>query len=121
MSEKITLIDPITGQPYRAGGGIQSTVALVPANSTLAGNANSTPVTIANSAVYGWSYTFGGTSPSLKLQTLGPDGTTWQDSATVTASGAQPVNVFSGSGGTTVRLLNATANSITGLSSQLAS
>jgi len=90
-------------------------------NATLASGANTAPVTVTSSASYGWAYIFGGTTPSLALQALGPDGTTWQTIATVSASGAQGIVIFAGAAGAQIRLLNTGANSITGLSSTLSS
>ncbi len=116
------MVVPVAATGTPAAGGVSNTYQLASAQ-TLAAGANTTPVTIpaGNSASYGWDYVFGGTSPSLKLQSLGADGTTWLDVATVTASGQQGVVIFTGSGGAQVRLLNAGANSITGLSSRLTS
>jgi hypothetical protein len=89
---------------------------LASAIASLAGNTATTSVSAVDSGSYVWSYVLGGTTPSLILQTLGPDGTTWQNVATVTASGSQVVTIPSSA---TVRLLNNTANAITGLSSKL--
>ena len=125
--EKSYLYDATTGQPIPAtslGGGATATYSLA-SNQTLAGNNSTSPVTIpANSSgSYGFSYIIGGgTSPNMKLQALGPDGTTWQDIVTgITASGQQGVVIFTGSGGAQLRLTNTTANSITGLTAQIAS
>lgn len=86
-------------------------------NETLAGSASRSPVTsgIAGGS-YIWAYQFAGTTPSLILESLGPDGVNYQTIATVTASGAQGVVIGSNA---TVRLRNGTANPITGLSSNL--
>ena len=117
----VTLVDPTTGS---FGSSSQSATYSLASNvASLAAGANTTPVTIPanNSASYGFSYIFGGTSPSLKLQALGADGATWQDVVTVTASGQQGVVIFTGSGGAQLRLYNAGANPITGLTASVAS
>lgn len=118
----VTLVDPTTGL---FGSSSQSATYSLASNITLAGNNSTTPVTIPanNSASYGFSYIIGGgTSPNMKLQALGADGTTWQDIVTgITASGQQGVVIFTGSGGAQLRLTNTTANQITGLTATLAS
>jgi hypothetical protein len=113
----VVMADAATGQFSGAG----TTVVLANNVVSLAAGANTTPQTVTTTASYGWSYIFGGTTPSLKLQALGADGSTWQDVATVTASGAQGIGVFAGGGGASVRLFNAGANPITGLTSSLSS
>lgn len=88
---------------------------------SLAAGATTTPVTIpaGQSASYAWSATFGGTTPSLVLEALGADDTTYYTVATLTASGSLGVVVFTGDGGAIVRLRNAGTNAITNLSSRL--
>lgn len=141
----MVLVDPTTGQQYKAGGGAtgtqpssnassvtpatdakwtvvddQTAYAFPPNNgSSLAAGAATTPVTIVVGGSYIWSYILGGTSPSLVLEALGPDGTTYipVNSVAVTATGAQGVVLGAGS---TVRLRNSGANTITGLYSVLA-
>lgn len=98
-----------------AGIGTNSTYSLA-SNATLPGNATTTPVTGVKGGRYIFAYQFGGTSPSLILESLGPDGATYQTVATVTAGGSQSVEFGENS---TVRLRNGTANSITGLSASL--
>lgn len=90
--------------------------ATLASNVTLAAGASTTPVTGIAGASYVWAYQFGGTTPSLVLEALGPDGTNYQTVATVTASGTQGIVLGSNS---TVRLRNSGANSITGLYSSL--
>jgi hypothetical protein len=91
----------------------QQTYTLASAQLITAGS-NSTPVTVTTSATYGWSYILSGTSPSVTLQVLGPDGTTWQTvGSPVTASGMQGVVIFAGVAGASVRLLNSGSNSVT--------
>lgn len=66
---------------------------------------------------YIWAYQLGGTSPSLVLEALGPDGSTWITIATVTATGQQGVVLGNAA---RVRLRNGSgSNAITGLSSSL--
>lgn len=98
-----------------------ATFTLALATASLAAGASTTPVVIKASKTYAFSYIFGGTSPSLKLQALGADGSTWQDIATVTATGSQTVDIFAGSGGAALRLTNGGANPITTLSASLVS
>lgn len=97
-------VSPLLGYPLIAIG------------STLAGNTAATPVTGIIGGSYIWAYQLGGTSPSLILEALGPDGVNYQTVATVTASGTQWVGAGNNA---TFRLRNGTANSITGLSSSL--
>ncbi len=93
--------------------GLQQTYTLATSQVIPAGG-NSTPVTVSISATYGWSYILSGTSPSVTLQVLGPDGTTWQTvGSPVTASGMQGVVIFAGAAGASVRLLNSGSNSVT--------
>lgn len=103
-----------------AAGEAGSITIQLATNATLAAGASTTPMTVSKTSSYGWNYILSGTSPSLKLQSLGADGTTWVDIATVTASGAQRIDIFAGSTGAQVRLFNAGANPITALSSTLA-
>lgn len=113
----VKLIDPATGLEYRAGGPEAGySYALSAANSTLAASASGVAVPNVKGGSYIWAYQLGGTSPSLVLESLGPDGATYQTIATVTASGTQGVVIGSNA---TVRLRNGTANPITGLSSNL--
>ena len=88
---------------------------------SLAAGATTQPVTIpaGQSASYGWATTMTGTSPSLAIEALGADGTTYFTVATITAPGTMPVVIFTGSGGATVRLRNTGANPITALTSSL--
>lgn len=65
---------------------------------------------------YIWDYVLAGTSPSLALQALASDGSTWTTVATVTASGRQGVVLGNNA---SVRLKNTGSNAITGLSSSL--
>lgn len=115
----VVSFNPLTGDFGSAAS--SKTYALATAVASLAAGANTTPVTVTDTASYGWSYLFGGTSPSLVLESLGADGTTWQVAATVTASGQQGIGIFAGAGGASVRLRNAGANPITGLTSSLTS
>lgn len=85
-------------------------------NQTLAAGGTTAAVAGITGGSYIWSYQFSGTSPSLILEALGPDGTNYQTIATVTQSGTQGVVLGQGS---TVRLRNAGANQITGLYSSL--
>jgi hypothetical protein len=80
---------------------------------SLASGASTTPVTGLQGGSYIFDAQFAGTSPSLKLQVLGSDGTTWRDvGAALTAPGSASVVI---GGNASVRLLNAGANAITGL------
>lgn len=88
---------------------------------TLAAGATSSTVAVNRSGTYGFTVILTGTSPSLTLQQLGPDGTTWMDVVTVTASGSQPITIFAGAGGAAVRLKNAGANPITALTASFVS
>lgn len=83
---------------------------------TLAASTAATAVTGVAGGSYVWSYQFGGTTPSLVLESLGPDGVTYQTIATVTASGTQGVVIGNNA---TVRVRNGTANAITNLYSSL--
>jgi hypothetical protein len=97
-------------------GSSSSTYTLASAIASLAPGATTTPITGVTGASYIWAYQFAGTTPSLVIETLGPDGTNYQTVATVTASGQQGIVLGQNS---TVRLRNAGANAITTLSSSL--
>lgn len=115
VAEPMFLVDN-QGNQITSFGPSNNTYTLA-SNQTLAGNASTTPVTGVQGGSYIWAYQFGGTTPSLVLETLGPDGVTYQAvGSAVTASGQTGVVIGQNA---TVRLRNTTGNSITGLSSSL--
>ncbi|MET0372730.1 MAG: hypothetical protein ABW128_00570 [Rhizorhabdus sp.] len=86
-------------------------------NVTIAAGAAGPTVTVPRGGYFFFDAAFSGTSPSLKLQRLGSDGTTWLDVVTRTATGTgDPVGIPSGS---QLRVYNAGANSLTGVSAVL--
>lgn len=91
----------LTGGTYAAPTGV--TIA--------AGAAGPTTVTLPRSGYYALDVSFTGTSPSLKVQILGVDGT-WLDVVTRTVSGAasDPIQFPAGA---QIRLFNASAGSLT--------
>lgn len=95
----------------RPAGAAASAVYLA-SNVTLAAGATSQPVTNLPAGTYIFGAQFSGTSPSLVLEYLGPDGTNYLTLATLTVSGSQGVVLGSN---TTLRLRNSGANSITSL------
>jgi hypothetical protein len=112
--------DPMFTRAVDATGKDAGTSA---ATYTLASNTASLPaggttpvVTGVQGASYVFAYQFGGTSSSLVLESLGPDGVNYQTITTVTASGTQGIVIGQGA---TVRLRNAGANAITNLSASL--
>lgn len=94
----------------------QNTYTLASNVASLAAGATTTPVAGVVGGAYIWGYQFAGTTPSLIIESLGPDGLNYITVATVTASGAQGLTFGNNA---TVRLRNAGANPITGLSSNL--
>jgi hypothetical protein len=80
---------------------------------TLASGACTTPQTVTISATYGLVYIITGTSPSLTLQSLGPDNITYMPGPIVTATGSQVVPIFAGPSGLTTRWCNTGANVVT--------
>jgi len=99
------------GTPY------QPTYTLPGSPVTIAGSGNAAFAANVTGGSYIFNAVFGGTTPSLKLQSLAADGVTYQDVGTaLTASGSVGVVVGQNA---TLRLLNNTANPITGLSANL--
>ncbi|HEX8415614.1 MAG TPA: hypothetical protein VF637_17295, partial [Sphingomicrobium sp.] len=92
----------LTGGTYASPTGV--TIA--------AGAAGPTTVTLPRSGYYALDVSFSGTSPSLKVQVLSVDGTTWLDVVTRTVSGAasDPIQFPAGA---QIRLFNASAGSLT--------
>ena len=110
--------DPDTGQPMDR----QETVNLA-INLPLAAGEATTPMTLTRSRVYGIDVQFAGTSPSLTVEKLAADGTTWTPvvAAYTTSPNGGPVNVFAGAGGAQVRLKNTGANPLTGVYGRMTS
>lgn len=101
----------------------QNTYPLASNVASLAAGAATAPVTVTRSGGYVWTANYSGTGPySLKLQSLGADGVTWQDIDTTTAASSnRGVSIAAGANGSSVRLFNAGANAITNLYSNLSS
>jgi len=111
-SSSVLRFQQVGADGYVAGG----TPSTLASNATLAAGASTTPVTGIGGASYIWAYQFAGTTPSLVIEALGPDGVNYQTITTATASGSQGIVLGSNS---TVRLRNAGANQITGLYSNI--
>jgi hypothetical protein len=77
---------------------------------TLAPGACTAPQKVAHSATYVLAYIISGASPSLTLQTLGPDGATYMPGPVVTTTGSQAVPVFAGATGLIARWCNSGTN-----------
>jgi hypothetical protein len=96
-------------------------VDLIASGSSLAAGATSTAVTGIPEGSYGWALQMTGTTPSLILEYLGPDGATYITLETATTSGssyAGTIGVVIGANAT-VRLRNPTGATITAISSSL--
>ena len=107
--------------PLPAGAATQATLAALLAvgteTYTLAAGAAGPTVTVPRGGYFFFNVAMSGTSPSLKLQVLAQDNTTWVDVVTRTATGGgDPVGVPSGA---QLRVYNAGTNSITSLSAAL--
>lgn len=86
-------------------------------NIAMAAGAAGPTVTVARGGYFFFDAAFSGNSPSLKLQRLGADGTTWLDVVTRTASGSgDPIGVPNGS---QLRVYNAGSGSLTAVSAVL--
>jgi len=97
------------------------TADLIASGSSLAAGATSTAVTGIPEGSYGWGLQMTGTTPSLILEYLGPDGSTYITLETATTSGssyAATIGVVIGANAT-VRLRNPTGATITAISSSL--
>ena len=128
----VKLIDPATGLEYRAGtdanGSIVGTVAnptitqasqvsyTLASNQTVAATSGTAPVLNVQRGNYVWDAQFTGTS--IKLQSLGADGVTWRDVATLSASGTFAGEIRFGANAQ-VRLYNPNATPDTGVYSSL--
>jgi hypothetical protein len=113
--------------PLPAGAATQATLAALLAvgtetytlagNITLAAAAAGPTVTVPRGGYFFFDAAFSGTSPSLKLQRLGSDGTTWMDVVTRTATGTgDPVGIPNGS---QLRVYNAGSVALTNVSAVL--
>lgn len=86
-------------------------------NATLAVGAAGPTVTVPRGAYFFFDAAFSGSSPSLSLQRLGPDGTTWLDVVIRTTAGSgDPVGIPNGS---QLRVYNAGSGSLTAVSAVL--
>jgi len=104
------------GSTYRLAGTVAANGTVTP-QASLAAAAGTTAVSQVRGGSYVFDAQFGGTTPSLQLQSLASDGVTWRNvGAALTAPGGFGVVIGEGS---SVRLLNAGANEITGLSATL--
>lgn len=113
--------------PLPAGAATQATLAALLAvgtetytlagNITLAAGAAGPTVTVPRGGYFFFDAAFSGTSPSLKLQRLGSDGTTWMDVVTRTATGTgDPVGIPNGS---QLRVYNAGTGALTNVAAVL--
>lgn len=130
----VKLIDPATGLEYRAGaptdanGNAQGSAAnptitlasqtsyALATNATIAATSGTIPVTGVQRGNYVWNAVFAGTS--VKLQSLGADGVTWFDVATLSASGTFAGEIRFGAN-SQVRLYNPNGTSDTGVYSSI--
>jgi hypothetical protein len=83
-------------------------------NATIAANANTAPVVSVIGGTYLWNAQFTGTS--LVLQSLGADGVTWGNVATLSASGTTTVLLGAYA---SVRLSNPNGSALNGVYSNL--
>lgn len=110
----VTMVSAVGADGFANGNRSYSLASNV---ASLAAGNFTTPVSGIMGGSYVWAYQFAGTTPSLQLESLGPDGVNYLPiGAAVTASGSTGVVIGSNA---TVRLRNTGSNAITGLSSNL--
>ena len=102
------------GTGLRPAGGSSGGSYTLAAAISLAATTGGTSVTGVQTGSYIFAAVFTGTS--VKLQALGPDGSTWVDVATQTGSGQQGVVLGNNA---SVRLYNPNGSGLTGLSASL--
>jgi len=111
---KQQLVDA-TGAPVTIGSAPQGAYSLA-SNISIPANNGTAAQTVNPGGAYVWDAQF--TGASIRLQSLGSDGTTWRDTATLTASGTYGSLVAIGVG-TQVRLFNPNGAALTGVYSNL--
>lgn len=111
-----TAFVPSFKQVNSAGVAVDQVSYTLASNVTLAATSGSTPITGVQRGNYVWSAVFTGTS--VKLQSLAPDGTTWLDVATLSASGVFAGQVSIGANAQ-LRLYNPNGTSDTGVYSSI--
>ena len=99
-----------------AGSPVDTLSYTLATNQTIAATSGTTPVTVTSRGTYVWDAQFTGTS--VVLQSLGADGVTWRDVATLSASGTYAGEIRIGSNAQ-VRLYNPNGTSDTGVYSSL--
>lgn len=97
----VYLINPADGSRYASSGA--GAVYQLATNQNLASGAFTTPVAGIAKGNYIWDVSFTGAG-TIKLQSLGADGSTWRDVASMTAPGTFAGEIAIG-GNATVRLL----------------
>ena len=113
LNVKGALVVSLEDASGNASGGASYSLA---SNQTIAATSGTTPVTGVQRGNYVWDAQFAGTS--IKLQSLGSDGVTWRDVATLSASGTFAGEIRFGANAQ-VRLYNPNGTSDTGVYSSL--
>lgn len=111
IAQPVYLVNPADGAGY--AGTVPKTYQLA-SNQTIAANSGTTPITNVQGGSYLFDVQFTGTS--VRLETLGADGTTWRPVTTSTTSGTTGVVIGQGA---TVRLYNPNGTSVTGVYANL--
>jgi len=120
-AQGVVLVDPSSGGPMGTNSiptitqAAQTSYTLA-TNATITATTGTTPVTSIAKGNYVWNAVFTGTS--VKLQSLGADGSTWFDVATLSASGIFAGEIRLGSNAQ-IRLYNPNGTSDTGVYSSL--